>query len=348
MQIQFRSDPLPQPPLPKSLPLRSVWPAPAASVPYDTRVTCVIPCLNECENLRVLLPMLRNRLAALCTSWEIIVADDGSTDGTDALMAEWTEHDGFRHVQLSRNFGKEAALSAGLEAASGNVVICLDADLQHPPALIEQMLARWAAGAEMVYAVRESRDDESWLKRSGARWFYKLLSSARGVDVPAHAGDFRLMDRGVVDALIALPERTRFMKGLYAWVGFKGEALPYTPDERLHGGSRYSGLRLFRLALDGLTAFTTWPLRLVSLVGVAFAVLALAYAVFLVGDYLVSGNAVSGWTTIVTAVLFFAGVNMISLGVVGEYVARIFDEVKGRPLFVVRRRRGRPAGKAQG
>ncbi|EHK65632.1 glycosyltransferase family 2 protein [Achromobacter arsenitoxydans] len=348
MQIQFRSDPLPQPALPKSFPLRSVWPTPVANVPYDTRVTCVIPCLNECENLRVLLPLLRNRLAALCTSWEIIVADDGSTDGTDALMEEWTGHDGFQHVQLSRNFGKEAALSAGLEAASGNVVICLDADLQHPPALIEQMLARWAAGAEMVYAVREGRDDESWVKRSGAHWFYKLLSSARGVHVPAHAGDFRLMDRSVVDALIALPERTRFMKGLYAWVGFKGEALPYTPDERLHGGSRYGGLRLFRLALDGLTAFTTWPLRLVSLVGVAFAFLALAYAVFLVGDYLMSGNAVSGWTTIVTAVLFFAGVNLISLGVVGEYVARIFDEVKGRPLFVVRRRRGRPAGKAQG
>lgn len=347
MHIQFRSDPIAQQVLTKSFPLRSVWPAPAASVPYDTCVTCVIPCLNESENLRVLLPLLRNRLAALCTSWEIIVADDGSTDGTEGLMAEWTEYDGFRYVQLSRNFGKEAALSAGLEAASGNVVICLDADLQHPPALIEQMLARWAAGAEMVYAVRETRADESWLKRSGARWFYKLLSSARGVDVPAHAGDFRLMDRGVVDALIALPERTRFMKGLYAWVGFKGEALPYTPDERMHGDSRFSGLRLFRLALDGLTAFTTWPLRLVSLVGVAFALVALAYAAFLVGDYLMSGNPVSGWTTIVTAVLFFAGVNLISLGVVGEYVARIFDEVKGRPLFVVRRRQGRPSGKAQ-
>lgn len=347
MHIQFRSDPLLQHLPAKSFPLRSVWPPLAADVPYDTRVSCVIPCLNECENLRVLLPLLRNRLSALCTSWEIIVADDGSADGTDELMGEWVEHDGFRHVELSRNFGKEAALSAGLEAATGNVVICLDADLQHPPALIEQMLARWAAGAEMVYAVREDRADESWIKRSGARWFYKLLSGARGVQVPAHAGDFRLMDRSVVDALIALPERTRFMKGLYAWVGFKGEALPYTPDERMHGSSRYSGLRLFRLALDGLTAFTTWPLRLVSVVGVAFAVLALAYAAFLVGDYLVSGNAVSGWTTIVTAVLFFAGVNLISLGVVGEYVARIFDEVKGRPLFVVRQRRGRPAGKAQ-
>ena len=348
MHIQFRSEPIVPQVLTKSFPLESVWPAAEASVPYDTCVTCVIPCLNECENLRVLLPLLRNRLEALCTSWEIIVADDGSTDGTEALMAEWTEHDGFRYVQLSRNFGKEAAISAGLEAATGNAVICLDADLQHPPALIEQMLARWAAGAEMVYAVRETRADESWAKRAGARWFYKLLSGARGVDVPAHAGDFRLMDRSVVNALIALPERTRFMKGLYAWVGFKGEALTYTPDERMHGDSRFGSMRLFRLALDGLTAFTTWPLRLVSLVGVAFAMLALAYAAYLVGEYLFFGNEVSGWTTIVTAVLFFAGVNLISLGVVGEYVSRIFDEVKGRPLFVVRRRQGRTSRPGQG
>ena len=285
--------------------------------------------------------LLRNRLSALCTSWEIIVADDGSTDGTEALMQEWTEHPGFRYVQLSRNFGKEAALSAGLESATGDAVISLDADLQHPPALIEQMLARWAAGAEMVYAVRETRADESWAKRAGARWFYKLLSGARGVDVPAHAGDFRLMDRSVVDALNALPERTRFMKGCMP--GSDSRAKPcLTPDERLHGNSRFSGLRLFRLALDGLTAFTTWPLRMVSLAGVVMALVGLCYAAYLVAEYLLLGNPVSGWTTIVTAVLFFAGINLISLGVVGEYVARIFDEVKGRPLYVVRRRQGRP------
>lgn len=343
MHIEFRSEAEFDQAISKALPEYATLTGTRTDVPYAACVSCIIPCLNESENLRVLLPLLRNRLETLCTSWEIIVADDGSTDGTPELMAQWTEFDGFRYIQLSRNFGKEAALSAGLEASVGDAVICLDADLQHPPMMIDQMLKRWQAGAEMVYAVRESRNDETWVKRVGARWFYRLLSSSRGVDVPAHAGDFRLMDRRVVDALVALPERTRFMKGLYAWVGFKTESLPYTPDERLHGETRFSGFRLLRLALDGLTAFTTWPLRAVSVLGCVFAFMAFAYGCYVVGDYLVSGNGVSGWTTIVTAVLFFSGINLISLGVVGEYVARIFDEVKGRPLYVVRQRQGRTA-----
>lgn len=306
----------------------------------EAQVSCIVPCLNEADNLRILLPALRHRLDSLCAGWEVIVIDDGSSDATAELMTEWSMQDGFRYIQLSRNFGKEAAISAGLEAADGDVVICLDADMQHPPALIETMLRRWREGAEMVYAVRRDRDDESRFKRFGAHWFYRLLSGSR-VDVPAGAGDFRLMDRRVVEALVALPERTRFMKGLYAWVGFKSEALPYTPDARLHGESHFRPLRLFRLAMDGLTAFTTWPLRFVSLLGSAFALCSMLYGTYLVGSYLWVGNAVSGWTSIITALLFFAGVNLISLGVVGEYVARIFDEVKGRPLYVTRQRRGR-------
>lgn len=304
-------------------------------------ISCVIPCLNECDNLHRLLPALRQELKALSTQWEIIVIDDGSTDGTQDLMTEWTLHDGMRYLQLSRNFGKEAALSAGLEASDGEVVICLDADGQHPLALMASMLQRWRAGADMVYAVRMHRDDESWFKRAGSYWFYRLLSGTRGVTIPAHAGDFRLMDRRVVDALVALPERTRFMKGLYAWVGFRGEPLPYTPDARTNGASRYNTWHLIRLALTGLTAFTMWPLRMVSLLGGLFALMSFAYGGYLVLAYLLNGNPISGWTTIVAALLFFAGVNLISLGVVGEYVARIFDEVKGRPLFVVRQQRGR-------
>lgn len=307
----------------------------------DVHISCVVPCLNECDNLHLLLPALREQLKSLSSQWEIIVVDDGSTDGTQDLMQEWSTHDGMRYLQLSRNFGKEAALSAGFKTADGDVIICLDADLQHPPSLIGAMLERWRSGADMVYAVRAHRNDESWFKRTGARWFYRLLSSNRNVQVPAHAGDFRLMDRRVVDTLVALPERTRFMKGLYAWVGFRTEPLPYIPDTRANGTSHYGVWRLVRLALAGLTAFTTWPLRMVSLLGCIFALLSFAYGGFLVFDYLTNGNHVSGWTTIMTALLFFAGVNLISLGVVGEYIARIFDEVKGRPLYVVRQQRGR-------
>ena len=322
-----------------------VLPLPEAAAPrdcafHDVHVSCVLPCLNEARNLRELLPLLRTRLDTLCRSWEIIVVDDGSTDETPELMARWSQVPGFRYLQLSRNFGKEAALSAGLEAADGDVVISMDADLQHSPDLIDRMLARWGAGADMVYAVRSHRDDEPALKRMGSRLFYRLLSSHGRVNVPAHAGDFRLMDRRVVDALIALPERTRFMKGLYAWVGFKAEPLPYVPADRAHGSSHFRPLQLGRLALDGLTAFTTWPLRMASLVGGLFAALSFAYGCYVVGEYLVKGNIVAGWTTIVAALLFFAGLNLISLGIVGEYVARIFDEVKGRPLYVVRSRRG--------
>lgn len=309
--------------------------------PIRGMVSCVVPGLNESENLKVLLPRLSALLEQWCEGWEIIVVDDGSTDATPELMAEWTKTDGIRYVQLSRNFGKEAALAAGLDAAEGDAVISLDADMQHPLDLIPQMLQRWQAGVDMVYAVRSDREDETRVKRIGTWFFYRLLGSTRRVRVPPHAGDFRLMDRKVVDALIDLPERTRFMKGLYAWVGFRSEPLPYVPSERMHGTSRFGFWRLFGLAADGITAFTTWPLRFVGIVGATFAALSFIYGASLVAEYLLYGNETSGWTTIVTALLFFSGVILVSLGVMGEYVARIFDEVKGRPLFIASQRLGR-------
>src|SRR5690606_2732833 len=214
------------------------------------------------------------------------------------------------YLQLSRNFGKEAALTAGLEAARGEVVICMDADLQHPPALIPKMLDRWRAGIEMVYAVRATREDEATFKRWGTRLFYKLMRTSDGLIVPENAGDFRLMDRAVVDALLMLPERNRFMKGLFAWVGFKSEPLPYTPPERLHGSSSFKPLKLFRFAVDGITAFTTWPLRVLSVLGVCLSLLSFAYGLFIVISHFLYGDPVRGWTTLITVVLFFAGVQL--------------------------------------
>ena len=304
-------------------------------------VSCVVPCFNEAENLAQFLPLLASTLAGCAPAWEVILVDDGSTDATPLVLAAWSQRAGFRVLQLSRNFGKEAALTAGLQAARGDVVVQMDADGQHAPHMIPRFLAGWADGADVVYAMRENRSDESGFKRWGSRWFYKLVNAQARFEVPAGAGDFRLMDRRVVDALLLLPERNRFMKGLYAWIGFNALALPYTPAPRTHGRSRFSPLQRIHLSMDGLTAFTTWPLRAVSAVGFTLALLAFGYGAYLVLEYLIYGHGVSGWTTIVVSLMLFSGIQLVSLGVVGEYVGRIFEEVKARPLYVVQRELGR-------
>ncbi|MDS4013041.1 MAG: glycosyltransferase family 2 protein [Candidatus Accumulibacter sp.] len=301
------------------------------------RISCVVPALNEQENLCVLLPCLETVLASAASAWEVVVVDDGSSDLTSELMEAWVSRQGFRYLQLSRNFGKEAALSAGLAAAAGDVVVCLDADLQHPPALIPQMLDLWREGADMVCAVRSNRDDESPIKRFGAWLLYHILGSGHRVRIPADAGDFRLLDRAVVSALLRLPERTRFMKGLFAWVGFVVRSIEYEPAERLQGKTHFSFFGLVEFALDGITAFSTWPLRVLTLSGFSIAALAFAYGLYLVVEYLLVGNQVSGWTTIVTAMLFLSGVHLLGLGVIGAYLAQVFNEVKQRPVYLLRR-----------
>lgn len=306
----------------------------------EPRLSCVLPCHNEARNLDLLLPRLLEVLSRVADDWEVILVDDGSTDDTATALDRWSAVDGVRAIELSRNFGKEAALTAGLQAAGGDVVVMMDADGQHQPELVPELLARWRDGADSVYAVRRDRHDEGPFKRFGTRGFYALVNAADRFEVPPDAGDFRLMDRRVVDALLALPERNRFMKGLYAWVGFTSAAVPYTPAARAHGRTRFSPVRLVRLALDGLTGFTTLPLRAVSLVGFALAAAALVYGAYLTLRYLINGADVSGWTTIVVGLMLFSGIQLVSLGIVGEYIGRVFEEVKGRPLFIVRRERG--------
>ncbi|GMV75938.1 MAG: hypothetical protein AMXMBFR78_28880 [Rubrivivax sp.] len=321
---------------------------PSSQPPPEPRslpsLSCVLPCLNEARNLRALLPALVDAVSAAVQDWEIVVVDDGSTDATPVLMAQWADVPGLRCLRLSRNFGKEAALTAGLEAAAGEVVVTMDADGQHDPELIAELIARWRQGADMVYTVRRDRQDEPLYKRLGTGLFYRFLNAGSRFQVPAGAGDFRLMDRRVVAALLALPERNRFMKGLYAWVGFRCEALPYTPAPRANGRSRFGLARLVGLSLDGLTAFTTWPLRAVTLVGYLLALLAFGYGAFLTASYLLFGHLVSGWTTIVVGLMLFSGLQLVSLGIVGEYVARIFEEVKRRPLYVLQSSSGKGLG----
>ncbi len=309
---------------------------------HATTLTCIVPGLNEADNLPLLMPILLEELRKLQLSFEIIVVDDGSTDNTEnvvkQLQQQCTE---LVYIQLSRNFGKEAALTAGLQASQGQVVVCMDADMQHPPSLIAQMLEKWQQGLDMVYAVRSSRDDEGWAKRIGTAMFYQLMRTSNGLRVPRDAGDFRLLDRSVVDALMTLPERSRFMKGLFAWVGFESGPIYYTPQERAHGVSRFRPGKLLRFAVDGLTAFTTWPLRLLSLLGIVLALFSFSYGLFVIFKYFLFGEQVRGWVSLITVVLFFSGINLMSLGIVGEYIASIFVEVKDRPLFLVRQRTGR-------
>ncbi|MCB5363515.1 glycosyltransferase family 2 protein [Pusillimonas sp. CC-YST705] len=309
-------------------------------------ISCVVPCFNEAANLQVLVPALMAVLKTLADRYEIILVDDGSRDHTvQALTPLLQAHPQLVMIELSRNFGKEAALSAGLAAAKGQVIITMDADLQHPPALLPKMLERWSEGVQMVYAVRATRRDESWAKRMGTRFFYKLMRTSGGPSLPENAGDFRLMDRVVVDALLMLPERNRFMKGLFAWVGFRAEPLAYEPPERLHGRSTFKPFKLFDFALDGLTAFTTWPLRMVSTLGMLISLMSFVYGAFIVIDYFVHGNEVQGWVTLITVILFFSGINLLSVGVLGEYVGRIFNEVKQRPVYLVQARRGQGLAK---
>jgi glycosyltransferase involved in cell wall biosynthesis len=303
-------------------------------------LSCVVPCHNESRNLVELLPILAAVLESCAFRWEIILVDDGSTDATHAAVETWLQSGHVRLLELSRNFGKEAALTAGLEAAAGDVVVLMDADLQHPPALIATFVKQWMEGADVVFALRSDRQDESAFKRLGTRWFYRLVNATGRFEVPEGAGDFRLMDRTVVDTLLALPERNRFMKGLYAWVGYRTVAVPYVPPPRLNGRTNFNVMQLISLSLDGLTSFTTWPLRALSVAGFALALMAMAYGAYLTGSYLLYGNETSGWTTIAVSLMAFAGIQLISLGILGEYIGRIFEEVKRRPLFVVRKSSG--------
>jgi glycosyltransferase involved in cell wall biosynthesis len=300
-----------------------------------------MPAYNEARNLPQLVPAVLQALMALAPQVELILVNDGSRDGTvhivRDLCAQWPP---LVLLDLSRNFGKEAALTAGLEAAKGQVVVVMDGDGQHPTDLLAVMVEQWRQGMDVVYAVRSTRDDQSALHGWLTAWFYRLINWGGRVEIPAHAGDFRLMDRRVVDALNALPERNRFMKGLYAWVGFPSVAVGYEPLPRQDGQSRFGLRGAFALALTGMLAFSTVPLRLMAFVGLLLAVSALGYGLWVVADYLLWGIDVPGYATIVVSLMFFSGLQLLSLGVMAEYVGRIYDEVKRRPVYILKQRWG--------
>ena len=305
-------------------------------------LSVVVPMYNESEGidrfLEAVVPVVTGIAAERGKAWEIVCVDDGSADDTlERLVAHHKDNPSVKVVALSRNFGKDIALTAGLEYSSGATVVPIDADLQDPPEVIPELFAKWREGYDVVYAVRKSRRTDSVAKRITAGWFYRIFNRIAETRIPANAGDFRLLDRRVVEAVLRLPERNRFMKLMFAWVGFRQAMVEYDRAPRETGESKWNYWRLWNFALDGITASSTAPLRIWSYIGLVISLAAFAYAGFLVVSTLLYGNDVPGYTSLMVTMLFLGGLNMMTLGVIGEYLGRIFTEVKGRPLYVVDR-----------
>lgn len=300
-----------------------------------------MPVYNEADNLAPLIARLEPILDAHVASWEIICVDDGSRDGTlAALRALHAQDSRINAISFSRNFGKEVAIAAGLDHANGDAVVIMDADLQHPPEVIPAFLAKWREGFLNVYGQRTDRDGESRLKRNFAKAFYKLFASFGETVLPEGAGDFRLLDRRVVEALRALPERARFSKGLYAWVGFPATGVPFEVADRAHGESKFRFRKLFSFAFDGISSFSTVPLKIATWLGVAIAIVATLTGLYFMVRTLLFGTDLPGFPSLIVSIMFFSGIQLISLGMIGEYVGRIFAEVKRRPLYLVGERIG--------
>lgn len=304
-------------------------------------ISCVIPAYNEARSLGALVPEVLATLQTLSAQVEVIIVDDGSRDDTLAVMhALCARYPQVSYLKLSRNFGKEPALTAGIDAAQGDVVILMDGDGQHPVSLVPDMLAQWRDGADVVYAVRRTREDQSSLQITLTAWFYKLVNLGNRVKIPPNAGDFRLMDRKVVEALKRLTERNRFMKGLYAWVGFNSTAIDYEPLPRTDGKSNFGLRGSLSLAFTGILAFSIAPLRALTITGFMLSMMALGYGLWVVGEYFITGIAVPGYATIVVGMMFFSGIQLLSIGILAEYVGRIYEEVKQRPNYLVSQRLG--------
>lgn len=304
----------------------------------DALISVVVPAYNEQE----VLPEFHRRLAAAMSKLpfrhEIVYVNDGSKDNTLAVMDELRRSDSSVAVlDLSRNYGKEIALSAGLDSASGDAVVVIDADLQDPPELIEEFVKQWQAGYDVVYAKRQVRQGETAVKRATAFLFYRLMQSVSRIQIPEDTGDFRLLSRRAVAALKSLREHHRFMKGLFTWIGYRQIAVPYHRDGRFAGVTKWNYWKLWNFALEGITSFTIAPLRIAMYLGLLVAFGAFAYGAFIIIKTLLYGNPVPGYPSLITVVLFLGGAQLTAIGVLGEYVGRIFNETKQRPLYFVNR-----------
>ena len=309
-------------------------------------LSIIVPCYNEEEVLPIFHSRLLASLAGVAGGWEVIYVNDGSKDGTLRIIKELHAANpctGF--AALSRNFGKEAAMSAGLRLARGTAVILIDADLQDPPELIPDMLLAWQQGADVVNMKRSSRQGETWFKKASASWFYKVINWVSEVPIPENVGDFRLLSRRAVEALNQLPERNRFMKGLFAWIGYKQVMIEYDRHARAAGETKWPYLKLLNFAIEGITGFSVVPLRFASYAGFLTAAGALLYALYLLIKILTIGESVKGFPTLILTILIIGGLQLMAMGIIGEYLGRLFMESKRRPLYLLDEQQNATLGK---
>lgn len=301
------------------------------------RISVVVPLYNEQENIDALFRRLLAVLEALNTSYDVICVNDGSRDNTLKNLVEYHQlYPQIKVVNLSRNFGKDTAMSAGIDYSQGMAVIPIDADLQDPPELIAEMIEKWHEGYDVVYASRLVRIGESWFKRFSAEGFYQVINKLSRVSIPPNTGDFRLIDRRVVESIKKMPERQRFMKGIFAWVGYKQTSILFDREPRYQGQTKWNYWKLWNFAIDGITSFSFLPLKVWTYVGLIIALVSLVYASFLILRTIIFGIDVPGYASLMVAVLFLGGIQLLTLGIIGEYIGRVYEEVKGRPLYLVR------------
>lgn len=302
------------------------------------KVSILIPFYNEQE----VLPSLFERLQSLIDSndnyqWEVMLINDGSTDNSLCLVKQMRLRDKrFRYIDLSRNFGKETAMLAGFDNVTGDCMVIMDADLQHPPEVIPQMLKLWEEGYDDIYGKRNSRGKEPWLRRKLSLLYYKLLQKTTNVSILQNVGDFRLLDRMCIDALCSMRESQRYTKGMFQWIGFKKKEFTFDQDDRVAGNTKWSYIKLLNLAIEGITSYTTSPLKIATVMGLIVSLCAFIYMLFVLIKALVVGDPVAGYPTIMVVMLFLGGVQLLSLGIIGEYIGRIFNETKNRPAYFIR------------
>lgn len=299
-------------------------------------ISAIVPSYNEEKNVPFIYKRLTDTLSQISDKYEIIFVNDCSKDSTLSVIKQISEEDSHvKYISFSRNFGHQIAVSAGLDMCKGNAVVIIDGDLQDPPELILEMYKKYQEGYKVVYAKRKTREGETWFKKATAKLFYRFLAAMTSIEIPVDVGDFRLIDKVIVNHLRNMPEKSKYIRGQISWIGYKQTFVEYHRDARLYGKTNYPLKKMLRLAFDGITAFSDKPLKMASAIGIISAILSLLAIIYALISYFIFDSAVSGWTSLIISVLFIGGVQLITIGIIGEYIARINNDVRNRPLYII-------------